>query len=110
MCGCNMHRFWVILVMLHTREFCSYFFLLDCLHGSFSLSQEETGFLTLGWLRLDGSMAETVEVVNEFLADIGSRVAPLGQRELESLNELKSKDEKLVSPVGDGGIAYWWDK
>lgn len=74
------------------------------------LSQEETGFLTLGWLRLDGSMAETVEVVNEFLADIGSRVAPLGQRELESLNELKSKDEKLVSPVGDGGIAYWWDK
>lgn len=55
-------------------------------------------------------MAETVEVVNEFLADIGSRVAPLGQRELETLNELKSKDEKLVSPVGDGGIAYWWDK
>lgn len=77
---------------------------------TFSLSQEETGFLTLGWLRLDGSMAETVEVVNEFLADIGSRVAPLGQRELETLNELKSKDEKLVSPVGDGGIAYWWDK
>lgn len=55
-------------------------------------------------------MAETVEVVNEFLADIGSRVAPLGQRELGTLNELKSKDEKLVSPVGDGGIAYWWDK
>lgn len=44
MCGCNMRRFWVILVMLLTREFCSYFFLLDCLHGNFSLSQEETGF------------------------------------------------------------------
>lgn len=45
MCGCNMRRFWVILVMLLTREFCSYFFLfLDCLHENFSLSQEETGF------------------------------------------------------------------
>lgn len=107
MCGCNMHRFWVILVMLLTREFCSYFF--DYLHGNVALARRNW-LLTLGWLRLDGSMAETVEVVNEFLADIGSRVAPLGQRELESLNELKSKDEKLVSPVGDGGIAYWWDK
>lgn len=107
MCGCNMRRFWVILVMLLTREFCSYFF--DCLHGNVALARRNW-LLTLGWLRLDGSMAETVEVVNEFLADIGSRVAPLGQRELETLNELKSKDEKLVSPVGDGGIAYWWDK
>lgn len=107
MCGCNMRRFWVILVMLLTREFCSYF--LHYLHGNVALARRNW-LLTLGWLRLDGSMAETVEVVNEFLADIGSRVAPLGQRELESLNELKSKDEKLVSPVGDGGIAYWWDK
>lgn len=107
MCGCNMRRFWVILVMLLTREFCFYFF--DYLHGNVALARRNW-LLTLGWLRLDGSMAETVEVVNEFLADIGSRVAPLGQRELETLNELKSKDEKLVSPVGDGGIAYWWDK
>lgn len=109
MCGCNMRRFWVILVMLLTREFCSYFFFGLSPRELFSLARRNW-LLTLGWLRLDGSMAETVEVVNEFLADIGSRVAPLGQRELESLNELKSKDEKLVSPVGDGGIAYWWDK
>lgn len=45
MCGCNMRRFWVILVMLLTREFCSYFFLFFWIvsMGTF-LSQEETGF------------------------------------------------------------------
>lgn len=44
MCGCNMHRFWVILVMLLTREFCSYLFFWIVSTGTFLSRKKKLAF------------------------------------------------------------------
>ncbi|SMY22534.1 unnamed protein product [Zymoseptoria tritici ST99CH_1A5] len=59
---------------------------------------------------IQNTLAANIEAVEDFIADLRTSVAPLGQSEQAVINDLKSKDERLVSPVGEKDIAYRWDK
>ncbi|MBI3542642.1 MAG: Zn-dependent oligopeptidase [Deltaproteobacteria bacterium] len=62
-----------------------------------------SGFPTWAAYQLDAKMAKSPERVNEFLADLATRLAPKVDADLAGLLELKKKDEPSATKV------YLWD-
>ncbi|KAI0830999.1 Metalloprotease [Hypoxylon sp. FL0890] len=58
--------------------------------------------------RIEDKMAKDPAVVNSFLSDLRTRLAPGGEKEKERLLELKKKDEESRGLKSDGNY-YLWD-
>ncbi|KAI1134418.1 Metalloprotease [Hypoxylon sp. FL0543] len=58
--------------------------------------------------RIEDKMAKDPAVVNSFLSDLRTRLAPGGEKEKERLLELKKKDEESRGLKPDGNY-YLWD-
>jgi metallopeptidase MepB len=60
--------------------------------------------------RIEDKMAKTTKTVDDFLADLRTRLAPGGKKEIEKLKNMKkadAKDNGLTGPLTDG--YYLWD-